>query len=34
VSVAGPADNDRLADSAVDTMIGELPVAAKQRSAE
>ena len=33
-TVASPADNDRLAESAVDTMINELPIAAKQRSAE
>jgi hypothetical protein len=33
-TIASPADNDRLAESIVDTMMSELPVAAKQRSAE
>lgn len=33
-TIASPADNDALAESVVETMIGELPVAAKQRGAE
>ena len=33
-AAASPADNDALAGSVVDTMIGELPIVGKQRSAE
>jgi len=33
-TAASPADNDALAESVVDTMVAELPIAAKQRGAE